>query len=349
MERIVDGSRGGYCFEANTVLLELLRSLGFQVERREAVVGPRDLFSRGAPTDHLALVVRTADGAEMIAEGGFGEGPVSPLELREGPQTSGAFEVSFERDGDGWWFEQHEFSTTPGFHFGDAPVELDVFVPHHERLSTSPDSGFVRTLTVQKPYDDRLESLRARTLRIQGPGRDERAVLDDADSWAAVLDERFGIDLDVARQRAARPAVGEGRRPARRTSRRVMADLFTIGVYGFTVDSFLAELDRAGVNLILDVRQRRGVRGSEYAWANSKRLQDALAKAGLAYEHRAELAPTTAMRKALYAKDERAQDRPARPLRPLSRVHRELRRRRSSTTPTSKSWRRRSHSAGRRR
>lgn len=83
-----------------------------------------------------------------------------------------------------------------------------------------------------------------------------------------------------------------------------MADLFTIGVYGFSVETFLDELDRASVNLILDVRQRRGVRGPQYAWANSKRLQDALAKAGLAYEHRAELAPTTAMRKALYAKDE---------------------------------------------
>jgi len=83
-----------------------------------------------------------------------------------------------------------------------------------------------------------------------------------------------------------------------------VADLFTIGVYGFSVDTFLAELDRAGVNLILDVRQRRGVRGSEYAWANSQRLQDALAKAGIAYEHHLELAPTTAMRKALYAKDE---------------------------------------------
>lgn len=83
-----------------------------------------------------------------------------------------------------------------------------------------------------------------------------------------------------------------------------MADLFTIGVYGFTADSFLGELDRAGVHLILDVRARRGVRGSEYAWANSQRLQDALAKAGVAYEHHLELAPTTAMRKALYAKDE---------------------------------------------
>jgi uncharacterized protein (DUF488 family) len=82
-------------------------------------------------------------------------------------------------------------------------------------------------------------------------------------------------------------------------------DLFTIGVYGFSVDSFLAELDRAGVNLILDVRQRRGVRGPQYAWANSKRLQDALAKAGVGYEHRPDLAPTTAMRKAVYAEDDR--------------------------------------------
>ena len=84
-----------------------------------------------------------------------------------------------------------------------------------------------------------------------------------------------------------------------------MPDVFTIGVYGFSVDSFLAELDRAGVRLILDVRQRRGVRGSEYAWANSKRLQNAVAAAGLGYEHRPDLAPTTAMRKAQYAEDDK--------------------------------------------
>ena len=84
-----------------------------------------------------------------------------------------------------------------------------------------------------------------------------------------------------------------------------MPDLFTIGVYGFTLATFIAELDRAGVHLIVDVRQRRGVRGSEYAWANSRRLQDALATAGIAYEHQLELAPTTAMRKAVYAEDDK--------------------------------------------
>jgi uncharacterized protein (DUF488 family) len=81
--------------------------------------------------------------------------------------------------------------------------------------------------------------------------------------------------------------------------------LKTIGVYGFDRDSFLAALSGAGVDLVLDVRQRRGVRGSEYAWANAKRLQAALDEAGIGYSHLSELAPTTEMRQLQYAEDEK--------------------------------------------
>lgn len=80
--------------------------------------------------------------------------------------------------------------------------------------------------------------------------------------------------------------------------------LRTIGVYGFDRDSFLDALTGAGVDLLLDVRQRRGVRGSEYAWANAQRLQAALAEAGIDYTHLKELAPTTEMREAQYRQDE---------------------------------------------
>ena len=58
----------------------------------------------------------------------------------------------------------------------------------------------------------------------------------------------------------------------------------------------------ADVRLLLDVRQRRGVRGPEYAWANSKRLQAALADAGIGYRHLPELAPTTELRQLQYAR-----------------------------------------------
>lgn len=57
--------------------------------------------------------------------------------------------------------------------------------------------------------------------------------------------------------------------------------------------------------MILDVRQRRGVRGRRYAWANSARLQSALSSAGIAYEHHKELAPTTELRQLQYAEDAR--------------------------------------------
>ena len=79
----------------------------------------------------------------------------------------------------------------------------------------------------------------------------------------------------------------------------------TIGVYGFSVDAFLEALRGTDVRVLLDVRQRRGVRGSEYSWANAKRLQAALAEAGIAYEHHPELAPTTELRQLQYAEDDR--------------------------------------------
>jgi uncharacterized protein (DUF488 family) len=82
-------------------------------------------------------------------------------------------------------------------------------------------------------------------------------------------------------------------------------EIATIGVYGFDRDSFLATLRDAGVTLLLDVRQRRGVRGSEYAWANSQRLQAALAEGGIGYQHLPELAPTTELREGQYREDAR--------------------------------------------
>ena len=79
----------------------------------------------------------------------------------------------------------------------------------------------------------------------------------------------------------------------------------TIGVYGWTLDAWLDALRGAGFDRMLDIRQRRGVRGSEYAWANARRLEDALNAAGIDYEHRADLAPTTELRQLQYAEDDR--------------------------------------------
>lgn len=166
VRRILSGGRGGYCFEANT----------------------------GEPTNHMALVVRTPDAGQFIAEARLGEGPLDPLPLTAGPVEAGAFHFMIDRDGEGWWVGQHAYGSIPGFWFSDTPASLADFQPHHMRLSTSASSNFVKTLVVQSPFSDHIVTLRACTLSVNGPERRERHVLDSAATFAAALRDRWGID-----------------------------------------------------------------------------------------------------------------------------------------------------------
>jgi N-hydroxyarylamine O-acetyltransferase len=191
--RLLSGGRGGYCFEVNGVLAELLRSLGFAVTMHESVVDER---SSGAPTNHLALSV-AVDGRRFLAEAGWGEGWVEPLPLEPGAHTLGPFTWTVSPVPGGWWIDQHAWGSTPGFFIAAAPAAYADFEPHHRRLSTDPESHFVQTLVVQQPHADRIVTLRARTLSVVGPGVDERHVCADADDFAAVLAGSFGIDPDA--------------------------------------------------------------------------------------------------------------------------------------------------------
>ena len=84
-----------------------------------------------------------------------------------------------------------------------------------------------------------------------------------------------------------------------------MSRIATIGVYDFDAAGFIEALDGAGVTQLVDIRQRRGVRGPQYAWANSQRLQGLLADAHIGYEHHPELAPDTELRHLQYREDDR--------------------------------------------
>ncbi len=79
--------------------------------------------------------------------------------------------------------------------------------------------------------------------------------------------------------------------------------IITIGVYGFDEADFFAALQQAGVDTFVDIRRRRGVRGADYAFANSQRLQARLAEMGIRYIHRLDLAPSPETRSRQYAVD----------------------------------------------
>lgn len=73
--------------------------------------------------------------------------------------------------------------------------------------------------------------------------------------------------------------------------------IYTTGVYGFDEDSFFEQFQRHQIDTFCDIRSRRGLRGSQYAFANSLRLQKRLSELGIRYLHLKMLAPSEAVRK----------------------------------------------------
>lgn len=72
--------------------------------------------------------------------------------------------------------------------------------------------------------------------------------------------------------------------------------IYTIGVYGSTEKDFFNKLLENRIDTFCDIRQRRGVRGSEYSFVNSNYLQSKLAELDIRYGHILDLAPTTEIR-----------------------------------------------------
>jgi N-hydroxyarylamine O-acetyltransferase len=150
-------------------------------------------------TNHMALLV-WLDGEAWVADPGLGEGFLDPLPLRPGAYPIGPFTYSLRMEPGGtWWMGQHQWGSVRGFRMAVASSSLCDFEPHHHRLAHDPDSPFVRTLVAQQPREDRIVTLRARTLTEYGPTVDSRHVVSDMDEFASVLAGVFGLHMGGSR------------------------------------------------------------------------------------------------------------------------------------------------------
>lgn len=73
-------------------------------------------------------------------------------------------------------------------------------------------------------------------------------------------------------------------------------EVYTIGVYNSTEDTFFKKLIDNKIDTFIDVRQRRGVRGSKYSFVNSNKLQEKLSSLNIKYIHQLDLAPSKEIR-----------------------------------------------------
>ena len=79
--------------------------------------------------------------------------------------------------------------------------------------------------------------------------------------------------------------------------------IYTIGVYGSTEEEFYGKLTKFQIDLFCDIRQRRGVRGRQYAFVNSSYLQKRLSELRIGYLYEKRFAPTREIREMQWAED----------------------------------------------
>ncbi len=84
--------------------------------------------------------------------------------------------------------------------------------------------------------------------------------------------------------------------------------IYTIGGYGHSKEGFFKTLKDNEVDVLVDIRQRRGMRGKTYSFLNSNALQTELSKQGIAYIHIRSLAPTNEVRDAQRAEDKKSSE-----------------------------------------
>jgi N-hydroxyarylamine O-acetyltransferase len=152
-QKLVDRRRGGYCFEQNTLFLNVLRELGFDATPFEARVRVGTTAIR--PRTHMVLSVNVEE-AEWLADVGFGgEGPRVPVPMNATAVDDGGTGYRVVRDGplhvlqmraDGEWSDQYAWSPQPV-----QPIDFEVASWF---TSTHPQSPFVRTLTAQRAAPD---------------------------------------------------------------------------------------------------------------------------------------------------------------------------------------------------
>ncbi len=216
-EKLVHHTRGGYCYEHNLLLLDVLQRLGFQVKGLAARVHGSRPPGILPPRSHMLLQVDLAEGPHIV-DVGFGTALTAPLVLvaeREQPTPHGVFRL-VQADGEfdlqvrkaEAWTDLYRFSLQ-----AQMPIDYEAL---NWYTSTYPDSVFVRNLIAARPApQNRLTLFNDKFTVRHADGRTERRILRGADEFGEVLAIRFGIaptdpdDLEmaaaVAAERAAHP------------------------------------------------------------------------------------------------------------------------------------------------
>ena len=194
--KIVEGRRGGWCYEMNGLFAWALREIGFEVSLLAGGVF-RESAGDVVIGNHLVPIVDL--GALFLADAGFGDGPFEPRPLVEGPFDVGPMRCGLSRIEDGWWRYQNDFGGgAPSFDFHPDVRDDSLLDARCRALQTDPASPFVLNAVVQRWRGGTHLSLRGRVLTARSGATRETRLVADAGDYVRTLRATFALDFEEA-------------------------------------------------------------------------------------------------------------------------------------------------------
>ncbi len=197
--KLVGASRGGYCFEANSLLQLALAALGFDAR---LLLG-RVIFGGGEaiPARTHALVLVELPGERVIVDAGFGaHSPRAPLPLRHGAELERVdLRWRLRRDDEhGWRLENRVGADWCGLYvFDEARVYGADVALGNWWTSTSPACHFTSTISAARHTDAGRVTLIGRRLTYRDARGKRERDLETVDELAAAIRDDLAIPLDA--------------------------------------------------------------------------------------------------------------------------------------------------------
>ncbi|WP_374625304.1 arylamine N-acetyltransferase [Pandoraea sp.] len=205
--KLLDGGRGGYCFEQNALFANALTHLGFAVTPLIGRVAWGRTFDAEAPLTHMLLRV-DLDGEAWLADVGFGSVTLTaPLRLESTqPQSTllETFRLASVSAGDGAPSSEYRLSVRtadkwlPVYRFTTKPAEWVDYKLGNWYTSSAPDSIFLNQLIACRVLPQGRIALLNTKLTERAAQGDVVAEIDIVSSaqLAQILLERFGLTLE---------------------------------------------------------------------------------------------------------------------------------------------------------
>lgn len=195
--KFVEREVGGYCFEANGLMSNVLKSIGFRVHNYAARICRSGSMYAERPRLHRCLVVDLDDDSYLVDVGLMGEAPHYPVRIEEGvEQFDGLNEYRFVRDDFYYWLLQcrlsgsSEWQPVYGFTLEE---QLDAdFIPNSYYCEMHPNSTFRGRPRLSLIKADRCIILNGNELRIQRGAETDIIPLETTKDVENAMSEYFG-------------------------------------------------------------------------------------------------------------------------------------------------------------